>query len=278
MTFITGEGPGEWAETRGVLLRSDGGLSIVSDAPEKLIFFDSSFRLLREMRFDKSQNWLRVFSAYPRGGLIISSESDFSKASDGVHLLTVKLKHFDEQGKVSESGLEFRHRVAQKVRRYEGGVGISINMVDPFFFGYMEKRERLLVTDHESYRLRMVDVKNRQLIGTFTRAYVRQPWFKDPDDKRKPAFSDPEFFMDISAIVPCRDCFWVFTSLLNPAKGVCVDVVGVDGDYRDRFWLPLPGLTRPDSVGNSRLCVTGDRIAWVYSDEDDNPVISLFSY
>jgi len=273
-----GEGPGEWAETNGILA-SGAGVCVVCDSPNKLLVLDGKLSFNKEIRLDKSLDWLRVFKVAPADGSLMSATIDFAKASSGVKALKVELKHFNPQGQVRNSGLVFSHRIFMNVVHPEkGGLMIQMNMVDPFWYATNLQKKRLLINSLESYRLELVDLQSERIIKILKRKMNRQPWRKNEDVKNKSKKPDPDYFMDINALASDGERFWVFTAEIDKQKGVRVDLISSEGEYLDRFWLALPGLDRPDAYGPNQIGLSKDRIAWIHQDEEDNPMVSVFAY
>jgi hypothetical protein len=60
---------------------------------------------------------------------------------------------------------------------------------------------------------------------------------------------------------------------LDKQKGILVDLFSGEGKYLDNFYLPLPGIKRPDSLESTSYTIVGDYLYIVEPDEEDTPTI-----
>ena len=274
--YKKGEGPGEWGFT--VSLLADGnGFSLLSNSPHKLLTFDRNFNFNDEIKFSAAKHLMRLVRHLPGGGHLFSVKIDFGKIKSGIFYNDHPLQRYDREGQVSESALSFKQKVHNRVVRSEQGVQVAFEFLTPFSFALAPAAGCLLLASQDEYRLELVDLNEEKRVVSLVRPqYSRQRWQPDPQRKRLEDAPKIDYFNDVQAVVARGEEFWVLTSSLDPQKGVQVDVISSSGAYLDRFWLPLPGLDYPRLAES--LAVSADRIAWIHQDEDDNPVLKVYSY
>lgn len=272
----SGEGPGEWQMTYSLSTDQDR-LVVFAYMPGKCMFFDTGFNLIREIRYDKPQSMMRPLTATAEKGRFFSVNIDFAKIKTGTSPFVNRLKEFDAEGRVTDRELSFSHRVHSSVVKAKQSVQVMMTFVDPFHYAAIPGKNKALVVCSNDYRLELVDLE-RQSKKTLVRRVKKTPWRKDPEDFRSEDAPKPEFFNDVSAIVTRGDQFWVFGADMDERQSVTVDVIDCEGRHLDRFRLSLPGLDHPRRLERSPIALTADKIAWIHLDEDENPLLSIFSY
>jgi hypothetical protein len=271
--FKKGEGPGEWGYTMGVSAH-EGGLAVMSMMPNKCLLFDKGYQFVREIRFEKPQSMLRLLDAGPEGGHFFSTDIDFARIKTGTSPYLSVLKQFDPAGKVTASPLGFSYKVYTSVIKNKDRIMAQMEMLEPFLYAVIG--QRVLLAHRSDYALDLIDVKTQKVLKVLTRQVKHQPWRLDKDENRPEGAPAIEYFNDILAVVSHGDTFWVFGSDLDPKKGVHVDVLSAEGEYLDRFWLPLPDCDHPKRFGQSQIALSRNRLAWIHRDEDENQMVSVY--
>jgi hypothetical protein len=271
-----GEGPGEWGQTLS-LLADARGFALLSYNPLKLLLFDRSFAYIEELKFTSMMNIMRLVRHLPEAGHFFSVKIDFGKIKTGIQDSEHLLHRYNKDGRIDETGLAFKQKLYSQVVRNEQQVQVAMAWLTPFTFAAVPTTGRMLLACHDEYRLELVDLNEEKTISSLIRRqFQRQPWRPDPQRKRMADAPKVEYFNAVPAVVSCGEDFWVFTSSLDAKKGVQVDVISGSGAYLDRFWLPLPGLDYPRLTES--LAVSAGHIAWVHQDEDENPIVTVYSY
>ncbi len=273
--YKKGEGPGEWGQT-STISPTPQGFCILSYQPAKLLFFDKELHFQKEIRFDKTQSMLRLAHAGPEGGSVFASEIDFAKIKTGNSAFKSLLKQFDAKGQITETDLSFDYQVYSYVQRNKNSVMVSMESIQPFIYAQLPGSPLLLLACREEYRLELLDLQKKTVTKRLLRSVDRQPWRNQEGRNRPEGAPVRNYFNDISAISSDGISFWVFSSEIDKTKGIRVDLIGTQGEYLDRFWLPLPGLDHPGQLERSPIAISGKSITWVHQDEDDNPIVSIF--
>lgn len=273
----TGEGPGEWTDTTGLTSTGDK-LVIFCYQPQKCLIFGSDFKLVQEIRLDKVLSMVRPLKYSTDTGYFFSTDIDFAKIKTGTTPFKNVLSSFGSNGGLTKHDLSFEYRVYSFVKREKNMVSVAMSPVEPFLYAALAEKNRVLVACRNGYRLELVDLDQKKIVKTLTRQVRKIPWRQAADDKPTEGAPKPEFFNAVSAIVSRGDQFWVLGADIDDRQSVTVDIVAADGRYLDRFRLPLPGLDHPSRLDRRPLAVSGDRIAWIHLDEDDNPLLSIHSF
>jgi len=82
-----------------------------------------------------------------------------------------------------------------------------------------------------------------------------------------------EFYNDIYAIRIYDGKLLVFTSNMDKEKRVLVDVFSTAGTFKDRFYLKIPQVERPDDLHRKPMCFEKGYFWTTDMDEDDNPIV-----
>jgi hypothetical protein len=160
---------------------------------------------------------------------------------------------------------------AEKISTKEGGIMLRLRSVDNLYYT-IENEHSAYISHTQKYLVKHVDMANGKMIRQFTRKYRSIAYFPDKEDKKTDTVGGykRDFFPDIEGISLYKGKVWIFTSTLDKQKGVLVDIFSPDGKYLDNFYLPLPGILRPDSFEESPFAISGDYIFIVEKDADDN--------
>lgn len=276
-----GEGPGEWGNTIDICHNSSSWV-IASYNPLKILLFDQDLVYQGEIRLKKGSAMLSLLKGSLQGGLFFDQDFNFSEARTGMSGFNHVLHSFEPGGQTSPAELAFK-QPAYIISQQREGVPykeVFWDMQAPFVFAVDSAGENMLLCCNDRYRLELVDLQSNKVKATLERSFERTVWQSDLKRPRRIAgIPKKDYFNDILAVLSSDSDYWVFTSRVDEKKGILVDLISFTGNYSDRFWLPLPGIERAAHRElQKQLAVSRDHIAWIHQDEDENPIVTVYSY
>ncbi len=270
----TGEGPGEYTHLRGFQVM-DNRLIINTSQPPKLLVCDLSGHLIKEYRLNEKMGSQRVLGIFDDKYYYIHAAVDFDKTKSGIQTFHQSLyaSTFDDQNTDLKLDLPLR-RVVEKIATKEGGIVIRMQDLDNLCF-VLENEHSLYISHTSAYLIKQVDLANGKIIRQFTRKYAPVPFVPEKPDKNSYSIEGfkKEYFSDVSGLSLYNGKVWVFTSTLDKQKGVLVDLFSLEGQYLDYFYLPLPGLERPDTLEQRSYTIDGQYLYIVEPDAEETPTI-----
>lgn len=271
--FKKGQGPGEmpWP---GTCLAAEKSLVVYSGYPGKLVWFDRSGRLEKELPVRPEGRTSLTVLAY-QGGAFLFAAGEFPRT-------TGDPDYVDDPRTivaVSEPGGAIKPLTAFVTRAWVvtsaggGGGMFSITSLVAAPFG-----ETLLALAHtEDYLIKLFDPAANRVVREFRRAYAHVKGIPLTDEAKKGGiyindkhYTRPErkFENDVKNLLTRRGEIWAVTSTNDEAKGVLVDVFGEDGVYRDCFWLKLPGPALANLQSPGQCALDGESL-WVVEKAED---------
>lgn len=269
-----GEGPGEYSDVYDFQV-NDNRLLINTAVPHKILICDLSGGLIKEMRLNAALGPKRVLGIFKDKFYYIHYSIDFNKIKSGIKVFNQNLyvSTFDDKITDLKMNLTLR-RYVEKIAIKGGGINIRMRNLDHFCF--VLENEHSLYTSHTSrYLVKQVDLAAGKVIRQFTRKYQPIPYIPEEPERNRRSLKGfkKKYFSDITGISLYKGSIWVFTSTLDKQKGILVDLFNGEGKYLDNFYVPLPGIKRPDSLEGTRYTIVGDCLYIVEPDEEDTPTI-----
>jgi hypothetical protein len=269
-----GEGPGEYSDVYNFQI-NDNRLMINTAMPHKILIFDLSGGLIKEMRLNAAQGPKWVLGIFGDKFYYVQHRIDFHKIKSGIKVFNQDLyvSTFDDKITDLKMNLPLRRFIEKRVTK-SGGINIRMRNLD--YFCFVLENEHSLYTSHTSrYLVKQVDLAAGKIIRQFTRKYQPIPYIPEEHEKNSRGIKGfkKEYFSDITGISLYKGGVWVFTSTLDKQKGILVDLFSGEGKYLDNFYLPLPGIKRPDSLEGTSYTIVGDYLYIVEPDEEDTPTI-----
>jgi hypothetical protein len=250
-------------------------LKVITIQPSKVLEFDLSGKLIKETRLTDKSGIMRVLELFKDRFYYIHGEIDVNKTKSGIQEFNQNLYASTYDGKSAALGLNFPERwMSEKITTKEGGVMLTMRSADRTTSA-VENERSLYISHTGKYLIKHVDMAKGKLIRQFTRTYRRVDYIPGEDDQNPDAVKGykQDYFPDIHKLSLCKGKLWVFTSTVDKKKGVLVDIFSLDGKYLDNFYLPFPGIDRPDKFDRKDFTLVGDSIYIVEEDEDGNPSI-----
>jgi hypothetical protein len=250
--FKKGQGPGEMINAR-TMIWTPQGLCIQAGDPQKLLFYDSSGTIFREMP-------LRIPTvAYSRLIAIIDqkicfSGYDFPRIVGDPQYADVPYWIMSR----SFSGEEFKFHKSFSVRKYVMFGGEF--PIDPFIVVPIHSSHIAIVNTPE-YSINIYDLASDSVVTTITRKYDRvetpPPGPKDIVPKiiaGGKTYTAPrqKYLNDISNVIFHGGTIWAMTSTKDNKKGTLIDVFDEAGIYRDCFYLNIPAVRY--TIANDICC------------------------
>lgn len=263
-----GEGPGEFTYLAGMKV-FDKHLTVVSAMPIKIIKFDLSGKLIKEIVIGNKRGMRRIMGIFPGKYYFLNTKIDFGKTKSGVKDFNQVLNRYSFDQKTTDLKTNFPlRRMVKRAETKDGGIMLQMYNIDNLCFA-LENENSFFISHDSAYTIKHVNLETGKVLRTFRRKYDRVPFVVNPERKHVKM----DFFSDISRMAFNNGKLWVFTSTLGKEKGVLVDVFSLEGKYLDNFYLPLPGLSRPNDMQDRPLLLDGKILYIVEKDDEDTPSI-----
>lgn len=154
------------------------------------------------------------------------------------------------------------------------------------FLSSLKENSKFFISHTSEYKIKLVDLETNKVLMEFSRDYER---IKVTDKNKKQANQCsfdmegkhyesplPEYLNDIQSIHYSNGKLWVFTSTIDPDKGVLVDIFDGKGKYLDCFYLKLRGKESHHQLFQFYVNISGNAIFVLEQDESDNLVINKY--
>jgi hypothetical protein len=268
-----GEGPGEYTYIIGYHPTADH-LWILTHLPPKLLKCDLSGGLIKETRLKVGRGFRRVLGFFNDKFYYVITVVDFRKTKSGIRVFNQNLYVSTLDDQITDLKLNFPFRRFVVKRIYKGSRMMMMRSLDYFCYA-LENEHSLFLSHTARYLVKQVDLAKGKVIAQFKRTYKPLPYIPEESDNQENGITDfkKKYFSDITGLSLYKNRLWVFTSTLDEKKGILVDVFSFAGKYLDNFYLPLPGLERPDSMERKPFTIVGDYLYIVEKDEEEVPTI-----
>jgi hypothetical protein len=268
-----GEGPGEYSFMLDYQINNDH-LLIFTYMPPKLLKFNLSGGLIKETRLKGGAGFRRPLGFFSGKFYYLLTVVDFNKTKSGIRVFNQNLYVSSLKDEITDLKLNFPIRRFTVKKTHKGGVNIMMRNLDHFCF-ITENEHSLFVSHTARYLVKQVDLVKGKVINQFSRKYKPVPYIREKIDNTSDVFKEfkREFFSDVTGLSLYKGKLWVFTSTLDEEKGILVDIFSFDGKYLDNFYLPLPGLDRPDSMERTPFTIAGNYLYILEKDEEEVPTI-----
>jgi len=243
---------------------------------------DLSGNLIKETRLTDKRGAKRLFGFYGETYYYIQADMDWKKIKNGIAQIPQALKKSNLKSKITELKLDFPEERYVYIKRSGNRAFGTMDFICRTRI-LSENKNSGFISHTKDYLVTQLDLANGKIIRRFKRKYKPVKYIPK-DEKLPPHMAAPrkEFnklkthFGDIMGLELYKDTLLVFTSTLDEKKGVLVDIFGRDGKYLDMVYFPLPGLTRPDTIGGRSFQIDGDFLFIVEKDEEDNFSIAKY--
>lgn len=279
--FKKGQGPGEMTYP-GACLATEKNAIIISNYPNKIVFFSSSGKYEKEIPVrQEGRTSLTVLLFH--GGTFFFRAWDFPRTTgdpDIVDTPQTVVAVSEVTGEV-KSLLPFMTKAFVVTSPGGGGGMFDITSLIAIPF-----KERLLALSHtEEYLLKIYDPAANKIVKEFKRAYERvkaEPLTEEQkkggmiiDGKR---YGPPErkYQNDIRNLFARGAVIWAVTSTKDKAKGILIDVFDGEGVYRDCFYLKLPETAVTGVLSPGSCALDGDFLWVVERSEDETFAIKKY--
>ena len=271
--FKKGQGPGEM-EYAGTCLPDGKGFVVYSGNRQKLVHFDATGRLEREVPVRSEARTMMTFLHYLDGTAYFEA---------GAFPRTTGDPDFVDNPRtiVAASGPDGAvRRLATFVTRAwvvtsaggGGGMFPVTNLIAVPCGGGL-----LAIAHTEDYLVKIYDPAADRVVRQFRRAYEKVKGEPLTEIEKKGGlfvggkhYTRPErkFENDIQNLLARDGEIWSVTSTKDGAKGVLVDVFDGEGVFRDCFWLKLPEPAIRSIMSPGRCALDGD-VLWVVERAED---------
>ena len=279
--FKKGQGPGEMTYP-GACLATEKNAIIISNYPNKIVFFSSSGKYEKEIPVrQEGRTSLTVLLFY--GGTFFFRAWDFPRTTgdpDIVDTPQTVVAVSEVTGEV-KSLLPFMTKAFVVTSPGGGGGMFDITSLIAIPF-----KERLLALSHtEEYLLKIYDPAANKIVKEFKRAYERVKAEPLTEEQKKGGmiidgkhYGPPElkFQNDIRNLFTRGQEIWAVTSTKDKAKGVLVDIFDGEGVYRDCFYLKLPETAVTGVLSPGSCALDGDFLWVVERSEDETFAIKKY--
>ena len=276
--FEKGEGPGQLRGIADFFFTGEDRVVLGGFMPFTLLVKSlADGRVIREHRDPESDGFATLMYTDGDGYWLRTTDLAFANLKTGINETVHKLFYCSPDHQKTDTGLTFSTLdVMIKKTDKEGRTMVAVNEYTRFHrafdhrgYGYFSHTER--------YRVQQLDLEKKKIIRKFSRPYEPVPFvekeYERDIDRELAEQANRKCFCDIQKLAMHGDDLLVFTSTLDPEKGVLVDVFGSDRTFRESFYLDLPGLERPDDIADQPLCFGRDCLWTAYPDEEENPML-----
>ena len=268
-----GQGPGE-VNSPGACLATAKNVIVISNYPNKIVFFDLSGRFEKEIAV-RQQGRAPLSTLLYQGGNFIFRTWDFPQTTGDPKIVEIPQTIVAVSEETGEVKTLSPFMTKAFVITSAGGGGGMFDIVSLITTPFQEKL--LALTHTEEYLLKIYDPAANRVLKEFRRAYERVKGEPLTDAEKKGGvlvggqhYTRPErkFENDVVNVLARDNEIWAVTSTKDKARGVLIDVFDGDGIYRDCFWLklPEPALGSVRSPGQS---VLDGEFLWVVERAED---------
>ncbi len=275
-----GEGPGEVKYISDYFIQKDG-ITIGTARPTKLLLMNHDGALGREFRLKGNSGLSFFVGRSEKEFYFYTREFDFAKARTGVSEQKISFFHSDPEGNVTKWDLPVSTRIAMLKRTSKNRSFIAMDYIERLLIASDEPTV-MYMAHTERYLLKKLDLKTKTFTLMFRRSYKPAVFTQRPrppreDGQPRPAGPqdqyDREYYNDIYKLAMYKGRLWVITSTFEKGKGFVVDVFDKTGKLVDCFYMLLPGVTRPDTLIDRPLIISGDFLYTIEPDEEDTPTV-----
>ncbi|MFW6140065.1 MAG: 6-bladed beta-propeller [Acidobacteriota bacterium] len=244
-----GKGPGEVEAVRNFCFY-DGNLIVHDVRLNKILWFDMKGELTKEFRilepigfanFVKYSDELYYYfkSSIPR----VKGKPRVVDHPRNLVVYSQKKKKLREL-----SSFPIKSFVAVSGGGAMGSIPINRLIAVPY-------KNFLFISHTPEYSIKVYDLKKEQAVRTITREYKRQQTPPEVKGKlggmlilngKKYTRPPQKYLDDIKNLLVYDDKLWVVTSTIDSKKGVLMDVVDLEGNYLDNFYLKFPVIKTDD--------------------------------
>ena len=240
--FKQGQGPGEMVYVGNYNFFQDG-IIIQSYSPAKLMWFNFSGELLKEMTIPKMAGSTYLFN---RGDNFYCIKYQFPRISGEPRIIDAsqKLIKFTDSGEKSVDLAEFPTKQYVVMSKTGGGGAVPVNNLITASF-----QNRFLFVSHTlEYSIKLYDAEENQVTKIIKRKYNRVRTSKEIVERRGGPIVDgkvvappqQKYANDIEHLFIVNDKLWVLTSTRDEEERALIDVFDIEGKYIDNFRLSLP--------------------------------------
>jgi hypothetical protein len=285
-TFIknfkkTGEGPGEYIYSSDYQVNAEH-IFIFASQPYKIIKMDLSGNLINETRLTDKRSLKRLFGFFGDEYYYLFTDLDWRNVKNGIVKISQELEKSNLKSEVTDLNLNFPEERYVYIKRTGNRAFATMDYISRTRL-LTENKNSAFISHTRDYLITHLDPANGKIIRRFKRKYQPVKYIpkaeKLPEHMVAPRKEYNELktqFCDIMGLKFYKDKLLVFTSTLDKKKGVLVDIFGKDGKYVDMVYFPLPGLTRPDTIGGRSFQIDGECLYIVEKDEEDNFSIAKY--
>ncbi len=276
--FKQGQGPGEMVYVRNYNFFQDG-IIIQSSNPPKLMWFDFSGELLKEMTIPQMAGSIYLFN---RGDNFYFIKDQFPRISGEPRIVDAPqiLIRFTVGGEKSVDLAEFPTK-NYVVRGKKGGAGaVPINNLIT-----VSSQNRFLFVSHTlEYSIKLFDAEVNQVTKIIKRKYNRVRSSKEMEERKGGPIIDGKvvtppplkYANDIEHLFIVNDKLWVLTSTRDEEQRALMDVFDIEGKYIDNFYLPLPKRLASLGFNLKPISIYGGFLLAVEKNQDET--YSLVEY
>ena len=269
-----GQGPGE-VNSPGACLATAKNVIVISNYPNKIVFFDLSGRFEKEIAVRQQGRAPSSILLY-QGGNFIFRTWDFPQTTGDPKIVETPQTIVAVSEETGEVKTLSPFMTKAFVITSAGGGGGTFDIVSLITTPFQEKL--LALTHTEEYLLKIYDPASNRVLKEFQRTYERVKGEPLTEAEKKGGvlvggqhYTRPErkFENDIKNVLARDNEIWAVTSTKDKARGVLIDVFDGDGIYRDCFWLKLPEAGLRNIISPGQCALDGEYLWMVEWSEDE---------
>ena len=272
-----GEGPSELKNFINFFFAKDG-IVTASYMPVKIILSSLAGTLNREFTVFKAQIFTSLLSVINDKYYFNYSKMRSRDLKTGINKNENQIIYCDPKGSLHQTGIKFTTTSALiKQTTEDGRTLIAMDEITRLLTAFDHHNNQLFAVHEARYAIDRFDLNSYKNLGQIKRPYQPVPYTNKPPegqfDTKIEKIKNREFYNDIYAIRIYDGKLLVFTSKMDKKKRVLVDVFSTAGTFKDRFYLKIPRVERPDDLHRKPMYFEKGYFWTTDMDEDDNPIV-----
>ncbi len=277
-----GTGPGEVKSLGNYLVRADGKLMIMDIMPNKYLLLARDGRLLDEKRIHSTDSLYLLHSTQDK--IYIHYKE---MRGDTKNFVLKELKNVIASVSPKDGALNSIFSLPTKHAMMKmGGHYMYISYTDLIYHQFKDNLFYFVHTD--DYRIKLIDIDTGKTNLLISRDYKKVPVtgelkkylahvsFNNESVHYESPY--PDYMNAIQYIQVVNEKLLVFTSTVEKDKGVLVDVFDAKGVFTDSFFLKISNEEVLNQLNQGWVCANNKAIYALDRDEDNNWVISKYSF